>query len=84
MTWKESLEWQTKEKAFLDTKDLKPFLTKDKSIYDIMDEIEDTFNKEYLEESFIFNCMDHHDVIDYLQNRYKDIKFYTYEDERVR
>ena len=33
MTWKESLEWQTKEKAFLDTKDLKPFLTKDKSIY---------------------------------------------------
>ena len=84
MTWKESLEWQTKEKAFLDTKDLKPFLTKDKSIYDIMDEIEDAFNKEYLEESFIFNCMDHHDVIDYLQNRYKDIKFYTYEDERVR
>ncbi len=84
MTWKESLEWQAKEKAFLDTKDLKPFLTKDKSIYDIMEEIEDTFNKEYLEEPFIFNCMDHHDVIDYLQNRYKDIKFYTYEDERVR
>jgi hypothetical protein len=84
MTWKESLEWQTKEKAFLDTKDLKPFLTKDKSIYDIIDEIEDTFNEEYLEEPFIFNCMDHHDVIDYLQNRYKDIKFYTYEDERVR
>lgn len=84
MTWKESLEWQTKEKAFLDTKDLKPFLTKDKSIYDIMDEIEDMFNEEYLEESFIFNCMDHHDVIDYLQNRYKDIKFYTYEDKRVR
>ena len=35
MTWKESLEWQAKEKAFLDTKDLKPFIQKDKSIYDV-------------------------------------------------
>ena len=31
MTLAESLKWQAKEKAFLDTKDLKPFITKDKS-----------------------------------------------------
>ena len=84
MTWKECLEWQAKEKAFLDTKDLKPFITKDKSIYDIMEDIEDAFQDEYQKEVFIFNCMDHHDVIQYLQNRYDDVKFYTYEDERVR
>ena len=84
MTYKESLEWQAKEKAFLDTKDLRPFITKDKSIYDIMEEIEDAFENEYQEEAFIFNCMDHYDVIKYLQARYNDVKFYTYEDERVR
>ena len=84
MTWKECLEWQAKEKAFLDTKDLKPFITKDKSIYDIMEDIEDAFQDEYQEEVFIFNCMDHYDAIRYLQNRYDDVKFYTYEDERVR
>ena len=83
MTWKESLEWQAKEKAFLDTKNLRPFIKQDKSVYDIMDEIENAFD-DYTEEALIFNCMDHHDFIEYLQNRYKDIKFYTYEDERVR
>ena len=84
MTYKESLEWQAKEKAFLDTKDLKPFIIKNKSIYDIMEEIEDAFENEYQEESFLFNCMDRYDVIEYLQNRYNDVKFYTYEEERVR
>lgn len=83
MSWKECLEWQAKEKAYLDTKDLKPFIEKDKSVYDIMEEIEDTFN-DYEEEPFIFNCMDHNEFIEYLQNRYEDVKFYTYEDERVR
>lgn len=83
MSWKECLAWQAKEKAFLDTKDLRPFIKKDKSIYDIMEEIEDTFD-DYTEETFIFNCMDHHDVIKYLQERYKDVRFYTYEEERVR
>lgn len=84
MTYKESLEWQVKEKAFLDTKDLKPFIFKDKSIYDIMEEIEDAFGNEYQEEDCIFNWMDHFDVIEYLQKRYNDVRFYTYEDERVR
>ena len=83
MSWKECLEWQAKERAYLDTKDLKPFIEKDKSVYDIMEEIEDTFN-DYEEEPFIFNCMDHNEFIEYLQNRYEDVKFYTYEDERVR
>lgn len=83
MSWKECLEWQAKEKAYLDTKDLKPFIEKDKSVYDIMEETEDTFN-DYEEEPFIFNCMDHNEFIEYLQNRYEDVKFYTYENERVR
>lgn len=83
MSWKECLEWQAKEKAYLDTKDLRPFIEKDKSIYEIMGEIEDAFD-DYTEETFIFNCMNHYEFIAYLQNRYEDVKFYTYEDERVR
>jgi hypothetical protein len=81
MSWKESLEWQAKEKAFLDTKDLKPFLKKDRGIYDIIDAIEDTFGKDYTEESFIFNCMDSNEFIEYLEDRYSDIQFY--EEPRV-
>lgn len=84
MSWKECLEWQAKEKTFLDTKDLKPFIKKDKSIYDIMSDIEDAFEEEYKLEEYLFNHMDHHDVVDYLQKRYNDVRFYTYEDERVR
>lgn len=83
MTWRESLKWQAKEKAYLDTLDLKPFIKKDKSIYDIMSEIEDKYNDGYTEESDMFNYLDHWDVINYLRNRYK-INFYTYEDQRVR
>lgn len=84
ISYKESLEWIKKEQQFLDTKDLKPFFIKDKSIYDIMEEIEDSFGKEYKLEEYIFNNMGHHEFIDYLLNRYTDIKFYTYEDIRVR
>lgn len=84
MNWQECLIKQKQEKAFLDTKDLKPFLEKDKSIYDIMEEIEDKYSNEYTEEDFIFNCMDHNDFIEYLRERYKDIKFYEYTDWRVR
>jgi DNA-binding transcriptional regulator GbsR (MarR family) len=80
MSWK---EWQEKEKAFLDTKDLQPFIKKDKSIYDIISDIEDAFEKEYKLEDCLFNFMDSYDVIDYLQKRYKDIRFYTYEEQRV-
>lgn len=83
MTWKESLEWQAKEKAFLDTKDLKSFLEKDKSIYKIMDEIEEAFD-DYTKETFIFNCMDHSEFIEYLEDRYPDIHFYEFSEDRVR
>lgn len=83
MTWKECLEWQAKEKAFLDTKDLKPFIKKNKSIYDIMSDIEDTFEEEYELEECLFNHMGHRDMVDYLQKRYNDVRFFTYEDARV-
>ena len=80
MSWK---EWQEKEKAFLNTKDLQPFIKKDKSIYDIMSDIENAFEEEYKLEDCLFNFMDSYDVIDYLQKRYEDIRFYTYEEQRV-
>ena len=80
MSWK---EWKEKEKAFLDTKDLQPFIKKDKSIYDIMSDIENAFEKEYKLEDCLFNFMDSYDVIDYLQKRYENIRFYTYEEQRV-
>lgn len=80
MSWK---EWQEKEKAFLDTKDLQPFIKKDKSIYDIMSDIEDAFEEEYKLEDCLFNFMDSYDVINYLQERYENIRFYTYEEQRV-
>ena len=80
MSWK---EWQEKEKAFLDTKDLQPFIKKDKSIYNIMSDIEDAFEEEYKLEDCLFNFMDSYDVIDYLQKRYENVRFYTYEEQRV-
>lgn len=82
MTYKESLEWQKKEKAFLDTKDLRPFFKNDKSIYRIMDDIEEAFD-DYNEETFIFNCMNSFEFMDYIKQRYPDIKFYQYEEYRV-
>lgn len=82
MNWKESLEWQAKEKAFLNTKDLRPFLSKDKSVGQIMDDIEDAFD-DYKEEVFIFNCMDHNEFMDYLKERYPDVKFYEFSEYRI-
>lgn len=82
MTWKECLEWQTKEKAFLDTKDLKPFLKSGKGISQIMNDIEDAFD-DYTEETFIFNCMDSNEFMDYIKDRYPDIKFYEFCEYRV-
>lgn len=82
MTWKESLEWQAKEKKFLDTKDLTQFIIKDKNISDIMDEIEGDFGKEYSEEPYIFNCLDSNEFMEYLIQRY-NVKFYEYTENRV-
>ena len=83
MDWKESMEWIKKEQAFLDTKDLKPFLISEKSISQIMDEIEEKFNEDYLLEDFIFNCMDKFDFMDYLKKRYPDIVIYEFSEYRV-
>lgn len=82
MTWKESLEWQVKEKEFLDTKDLTQFIIKDKNIFDIMDNIEEAFGKEYSKEPYIFNCLSSSEFMEYLTQRY-DIKFYEYTENRV-
>ena len=83
MTYQEILKWQKKEKDFLDTKDLKPFFKNDRSIHEIMDDIEEAFD-DYTEESLIFNCMDSYEFMDYISQRYPDIKFYLYEEYRVR
>ena len=83
MTYKESLDWQRKEQAFLNTLDLIPYLDKDKSISDIMDIIEDRHNNEYTEEEYIFNCMDSRDFIKYLEERYPSFQYYEYSECRV-
>ena len=83
MTWKECLERQAKEKAFLDTIDLLPYLEKDKNISDIMEAIEDDHSKEYTEEEFVFNCLDHWEFIDYLKGRYPNFQYYEYSECRV-
>ena len=71
MTYKESLQWQEKEKAFLDTLDLTEFISKGKKLTDIMDEIEEKYGTQYTKEEFIFNCMDSYDFMKYLKERYK-------------
>lgn len=78
MTYKESLDWQKKEQAFLNTLDLIPYLDKD-----IMDIIEDRHNDEYIEEEYIFNCMDSWDFIKYLEKRYPNFQYYEYSEYRV-
>lgn len=83
MTYQESLKWQAKEQAFLDTIDLIPYLNKDKNISDIMDLIEDEHNNEYIEEEYIFNCMDSWDFIKYLKKRYPNFQYYEYSEYRV-
>lgn len=83
MTYKESLDWQRKEQAFLNTLDLIPYLDKDKSISDIMDIIEDRHNNEYTEEEYIFNYMDSWDFIKYLEERYPSFQYYEYSECRV-
>ena len=65
------LQWQEKEKAFLDTLDLTEFINKGKKIIDIMDEIEEKYGTQYTKEDFIFNCMDSYDFMLYLKDKYK-------------
>ena len=80
MTWEESLEWQAKEKAFLDTIDIKS-LVKEldiDDIYDIMDAVEERHNEQYSEEEYIFNCMDVSEFEEYLKERYPEVSIYEH------
>ena len=78
MTYKESLEYQEKEKAFLDTIDIKSIIEKlyTDDIYDIMDAIERKFRNKYLEEESIFDSMDAYEFIEYLKQRYPEANIY--------
>lgn len=71
MTYQESLQWQEKEKAFLDTLDLMPLLIKGKDLRDLKYEIEDLYEDKYTEEESLFNNMGLDDLMIYLSNRYK-------------
>lgn len=71
MTYQECLQWQEKEKAFLDTLDLMPLLTKGKDLIDLKQEIEDLYEDKYTEEECLFNNMGLDDLMIYLSNRYK-------------
>ena len=81
-------EWEILEKqeyAFLDTKDLLPFITKGKAVHDVMDEIEDKYEKEYLashpNDQCLFNVIGDYEFADYIDARYK-IRNYEYTELR--
>lgn len=74
MTYEEHLASIKKDREFLDTKDLKPFIQKNKSIYDIIENIEKTFNFSFY--------MDSWELIEYLGEKY-NTKFYAYQEQRV-
>lgn len=83
MIWTECKEWIKKEKAFLDTIDLAPFLEQWEDVHDIMDAIEDMYNDKYTDEEYLFNCMDCHDFMDYVKQRYPNIGFTEHIEYRV-
>ena len=80
MTYKENLEQQEKEKAFLDTIDIQGLVeeTDNDDIYEIMDMIELKYKDQYLDEDFIFEHMDASDFSDYLQQRYPTANIYEH------
>ena len=85
MNYQESLKLIEIEKQFLNTKDLKPFIKKGKSIYNIMEDIKIIYENEWICEETqhkIFDVMDSYDLEQYLIDRYK-IKFNIVEDRRV-
>lgn len=78
MDWKEELE---KEKAYLDTIDLVPFLRRAETVTDLMNilelEVDHPDNR-----LFLFDVMDQEEFIEYLRTRYND-SFYFDEQEIV-
>ena len=57
MTFEESKKLQEQEFEFLDTKDLRPLLTKDRTIDNIADDISRLYDNEYKEEEFVLNVI---------------------------
>lgn len=78
MDWKEELE---KEKAYLDTIDLVPFLRRSETVTDLMNilemEVDHPDNR-----LFLFDVMNQEEFIEYLRKRYND-SFYFDEHEIV-
>lgn len=74
MTFGESKKLQEQELKFLDTKDLRPLLTKDRTIDDIADDISRLYDNEYKEEEFVLNVIDTNELAEYLEKRY-GVKF---------
>ena len=77
------LSWLPREKAFLDSKDLTPFLRKDRSVFDILIEISNTFCEEIQEKEINLSKVSPLDFINYIEHRYENVKFYKYSDMRV-
>jgi len=63
------------EYEFLDSKDLLPYINKDKDIYDIVCDIENAFEDEYLSkhenDECLFNMISSDEFVNYICNRYK-------------
>lgn len=81
-------DWELLERqeyAFLNTKDLLPFISNDKSVHDVMNEIEDKYEKEYLashpNDQCLFNVIGGYEFADYIDARYK-IRNYEYTELR--
>lgn len=80
MTYQEAIMWEEKEKQYLDTLDLLPYLEKYQDINIIMDRIEENFAKNYpyiKEEGYLFNNISTLEFMDYLIRRY-GTKFYEH------
>ena len=73
MTYQEIIMWKEREKQYLDTLDLLPYLEEHQDIHIVMDKIEENFAKNYpyiKEERFLFNHMGTLEFMDYLTKRY--------------
>lgn len=70
MNYEEFTKHYNDEKEFLDTLDLTEAINNHEDLYDLMNYIENTYQKDYKIEPYIFNCMSSNEFLDYLQRRY--------------
>ena len=85
-----SEEWEHLEEIeceFLDTIDLLPFIQNEKQVWEVMQEIEDKYEDEYLkqypDDECMFNVMDEYDFSEYVKRTY-GIGSYEYTEFRFR